>query len=307
MPTLTTRPTFSLVPRGSDLEHVFPHTLDPSAIAQAPMTEADTPVDQHTWLLDFTHGGKLPGVVMSQSRMRDIELVVNPLSSMDQLTNGFLAFGRSWVDLLLNPGNRISPERYTALYRSPTGVHPPLQLRLAAPEEPGFLLQKVPVHSMKEVWGILEVVREQSWLNNVLLACHWTTEGLTMEADELPQVEDDTTTEAELEAILNGTFPPRKIPVNVFLPSSAPDPLFDSPETVQNRRPKIIMTVPEHPPMSGLVTITVSYNETRPRGIGIQIAGAMGADLNTDNLEEICRRGGTLSLPGRIWAKAQHS
>jgi hypothetical protein len=26
-----------------------------------------------------------------------------------------------------------------------------------ATEEPGFLLQRVPVHSMKEVWGILEV------------------------------------------------------------------------------------------------------------------------------------------------------
>ena len=25
------------------------------------------------------------------------------------------------------------------------------------PEEPGFLLERVPVHSMKEVWGILEV------------------------------------------------------------------------------------------------------------------------------------------------------
>ena len=26
-----------------------------------------------------------------------------------------------------------------------------------ATEEPGFLLERVPVHSMKEVWGILEV------------------------------------------------------------------------------------------------------------------------------------------------------
>jgi hypothetical protein len=40
---------------------------------------------------------------------------------------------------------------------SPTSAHPPLQLRLTAPEEPGFRLEKVPVHSMKEVWGILEV------------------------------------------------------------------------------------------------------------------------------------------------------
>ena len=36
-------------------------------------------------------------------------------------------------------------------------MHPPLQLRLLVPEEPGFLLERVPVHSMREVWGILEV------------------------------------------------------------------------------------------------------------------------------------------------------
>ena len=69
----------------------------------------------------------------------------------------------------------MSPERYTAIYvnifvliwehlthnvyfqKSPNSMHPPLQLRLTAPEEPGFLLERVPVHSMKEVWGILEV------------------------------------------------------------------------------------------------------------------------------------------------------
>lgn len=36
-------------------------------------------------------------------------------------------------------------------------MHPQLQLRLTAPEEPGFVLEKVPVRSLKEVWGILEV------------------------------------------------------------------------------------------------------------------------------------------------------
>lgn len=53
---------------------------------------------------------------------------------------------------------------------------------------------------------MFQVVREQCWLNEILLACHWTTEGLKMDADELPQ--DDEATEAELETILAGTsFP----------------------------------------------------------------------------------------------------
>ena len=67
-------------------------------------------------------------------------------------------------------------------------------------------------------------------------------------------------------------------------------------------RPKIVMTSPERPPISGLVEITVTHDETKPRGISVEIQGAMGSDLKPTDLEEICRRGGTLGLPGRVWA-----
>lgn len=67
-------------------------------------------------------------------------------------------------------------------------------------------------------------------------------------------------------------------------------------------RPKMVMTFPERPPISGLVEITVTHDETRPRGISLEIQGAMGSDLKPADLEEICRRGGTLGLPGRVWA-----
>ena len=40
---------------------------------------------------------------------------------------------------------------------SPTSLHPPLQLRLNTPDEPGFVLETVPVRSLKEVWSVLEV------------------------------------------------------------------------------------------------------------------------------------------------------
>ncbi|EEB96149.1 hypothetical protein MPER_04765, partial [Moniliophthora perniciosa FA553] len=155
--------------------------------------------------------------------MRDIELVINPFSTETPLgilsPVGMMPFGSgNWVDLLLNPANpTISPERYTALYRSPTSSHPPLQLRLTAPQEPGFMLEKVPVHSMKEAWGVLEVVREQCWLNEALLSCQWSPEGLKLNSDEPPQ--DAEVTEETLQAVLNGSFKPRKIPVNVFIPS----------------------------------------------------------------------------------------
>ncbi|KAJ7690619.1 hypothetical protein B0H17DRAFT_935787 [Mycena rosella] len=296
MPSLISRPTFPLVPSGSELEHVFPQAAE---LANDSL---------HVWILDFTHGGKFPGVVVSQSRLREIELVVNPLSGMDPMNSVMMSFGTgSWVALLLNPSNPVSSERYTAVYRSPTSIHPPLQLRLTLPEEPGFLLGKVPVHSMKEVWGILEVVREQCWLNEILLGCHWTTEGIT-DADDLPVDESDAT-EDELNAVLNGSLTPRKIPVNVSLPQR-PDPLFDPGLEAMSmapvdRRTQLLMTCPERPPISGVVEITVAYDETRPRGVSVELNGAMGCDLKSETLEEVSRRGGTLGLSGRVWANSR--
>lgn len=137
----------------------------------------------------------------------------------------------------LNPDAQVSPEGYTALYVrnhssypsvanffsqiSPSSLHPPLHLRLTTPEETGFRLEKVPVHNMKEVWGILEVqvtmspsdalssrifkvVREQCWLNEILSGCVWTAEGLKSSTDMLP--DEKETTEEELQAILDGSY-----------------------------------------------------------------------------------------------------
>ena len=102
-----------------------------------------------------------------------------------------------------------------------------------------------------------------------------------------------------------GTFTPYRIPVNVTLPSgNATDDLFGPAELdfPPPSRPKVVMTSPERPPISGLVEITVTLDETKPRGISVEIQGAIGSDLKPTDLEEICRRGGTLGLPGRVWA-----
>ncbi|KAG6886267.1 hypothetical protein C0993_006677 [Termitomyces sp. T159_Od127] len=164
MATFSARPTFPFAPQGSDLEHSFPQRLDQSSAMMA--SEDLETGKQHIWVLDFTNGGKNAGIVMSQSRMREIELIVNPLGGIDTMDpDTLMSFGTgSWVDLLLNPDAPISPERYTALYISPSSLHPPLRLRLTAPQETGFRLEKVPVHNMKEVWGILEVRIQSSMM-----------------------------------------------------------------------------------------------------------------------------------------------
>lgn len=293
IPGLTERPTFHLGSNRPTAEHAFPRSTDEVS-------------GLHIWMLDFTQGGKYPGIVMSQSRMREIELIVNPLSGMEGDSHMLPFRTGSWVDLLLNPGTLESSETYTSVYTSPTGLHPPLHLRLTAPEEPGFLLQQVPVQNMREVWGILEVVREQCWLNGILSGRDWSFDKL--ESGLGDGVMTTEVKEEELQAILTGTYPTHRIPVNVSLPSSSVDPIFvesdlDSMSMSVPRRPKITMTFPERPPMSGLVEITVTFDESKPRGVAVEVRGAMGADIKLDVLEEISRRGGTLGLCGRVWIK----
>jgi hypothetical protein len=92
----TGRPTFVLAQPESN--RTFP---------QLPAPPQNTPLsdESYTWTLDFTTSGKYPGVVMSQSRMRMIECILDP-SAMGMDDVGMMGFGggqglRSWVDLLV--------------------------------------------------------------------------------------------------------------------------------------------------------------------------------------------------------------
>ncbi len=58
------------------------------------------------WILDFTSSGNFHGVVMSQSRMRAIEYVLNPSGAGGMDDVAMMGFGggqghRNWVDLLV--------------------------------------------------------------------------------------------------------------------------------------------------------------------------------------------------------------
>ena len=78
-------------------------------------------------------------------------------------------------------------------------MHPPLRLTLTAPDEPGFLLERVQVYNMQEVWAVLEIVREQCWLNEILNGIAWIPEIVAG-----PPVGDGEATEDELRALLSG-------------------------------------------------------------------------------------------------------
>ncbi|KAH9032650.1 hypothetical protein EDB84DRAFT_1578531 [Lactarius hengduanensis] len=165
---------------------------------------------KYGWVLGFG-----AGIVISQSRMLEIARAVQPQELSYPGTGPSLSFMTgSWVDTLmvlqLNSEGALSSERYTATYVSPTNMHPPLRLTLTAPDEPGFLLERVQVYNMQEAWAVLEIVREQCWLNEVLNGIAWMPEvvvgppvGDSLEAEA---------TEEELRALLSGTYTPVSIP-----------------------------------------------------------------------------------------------
>ena len=90
------RPTFSLVSSSTPPPHKLPQAQSQAGVSSS----------SYKWMLDFTSGGSYPGVIMSQTRMRAIEVVVDQ-SSMNRLDPmagmHLMSYGTgSWVDLLVS-------------------------------------------------------------------------------------------------------------------------------------------------------------------------------------------------------------
>ncbi len=101
VPNVTSRPTFLLCPSAANYDHTFPQ-MDTSFSMALSHSGSSTDV-QYAWILDFTEGGKKRGIVMSQSRMKAVELVVNPIGvGNDFNTITDTRCHASWVDFLVN-------------------------------------------------------------------------------------------------------------------------------------------------------------------------------------------------------------
>ncbi|KAH9171201.1 hypothetical protein EDB89DRAFT_2230226 [Lactarius sanguifluus] len=241
-PLLSGRPSFPLAPNAIGFAYDFPLPAGPDAGNQSRMLEIARAVQ----LQELSYPGTGP--------------------SLSYMTG-------SWVDMLLNSEGALSSERYTATYVSPTNMHPPLRLTLTAPDEPGFLLERVQVYNMQEAWAILEIVREQCWLNEVLNGIAWMPEVVVG-----PPLGDSPDAEATEE-----------------IKGASLRHLYSGFNT------------------SECLCCTRSYGADFPRaaadaqnGAAVEVHGAIGADVQMATLEEAVRRGGALGLPGRVWA-ASHT
>ena len=95
------RPKFRL--QGTSMLAAFDHTLPtpnapPSGGPKVPIG-SDT-VNQR-WVLDFTNGGRSRGIVLTHTRMREIQQVLDPLAALGTDLQ-MPPFPGSWVGLLVN-------------------------------------------------------------------------------------------------------------------------------------------------------------------------------------------------------------
>ncbi|KIJ49685.1 hypothetical protein M422DRAFT_28049 [Sphaerobolus stellatus SS14] len=275
------RPTFPLIPSVEPLDdndfqtidHILPFNNGPDA-----------------WILDFGD----EGIVMSQTRMWEI-YVFQGLVPNDSLPMMSFGYSGSWVDLLVQGPTGLPCETYEAIYSSPTNAHPPLQLRLTAPAEPGFILRKIRVQSLREIWAIFEIVKEQAWYNNLLNSCKWVP--VTGLDDNFgPKVLKE---KPDVKALLSGSVTPKKIPVNVTIES----PLFDTPTPLHRLHPIVKMQFPGKGLSSRLNNIFLALDTASNYGIQVVVNGIR----STNPWEEAARRGGGLGLPGRFWMASKEN
>jgi len=83
-------------------------------------------------------------------------------------------------------------------------LHPPVKFTITNPTETGFIFGKIRVSRIAEVYRILELVREQAWLNDVLKSFEWSDEphSLVLNNPGPEDIEQDD--EEALEQLLKG-------------------------------------------------------------------------------------------------------
>lgn len=149
---------------------------------------------------------------------------------------------------------------------------------------------------------VLEIVREQCWLNELLLMSQWQPEDTTAPPQDPTNIDPPSyssgstavdTTEL-LASLLEGSLTPKSIPVSVFLPSTSLPPL------AQSHRHATSCTVPQFsfsglgpPPVSGdpsgglfgtgdmdmdmeIPGLSMSMNSSMEIGIGTGMGMEMG-------------------------------
>ncbi|KAG8995425.1 hypothetical protein FRB94_009737 [Tulasnella sp. JGI-2019a] len=311
-------PTFPLLSSSNPLpdhhlNHIFPvstaraPTAKDAESSTAPSTSESVPPSTPStkgFVLDF---GKA-GIVMRRKAMSQLAWVQDAggLLGMDLDDNSsIIAEGSgaydayaspAWMDLLVDSGSQSRSQRYES-YNTHATDRPPLHHFLTPPNESGFLLGQTRVSKMSEVWRILEVVKEQAWLNDMLRGFHWRPSssgagGTALSGTANLNVSFEDKEDDDLDAFLQRIQTPEEISVQVSVQATCPNP-------------SIHFTVPLPRPGLPLLSFSVAYDLSMKRGVRVDIP-QMDSRWK-DDMEEIVRRGGISILAGCVWKKASES
>ncbi|KDN41365.1 hypothetical protein RSAG8_07480, partial [Rhizoctonia solani AG-8 WAC10335] len=254
------------------------------------------PGGDSSWVLDF--GAK--GLIMRRSAMQALVQALGHVSDIDVTLSGmgFMNLGMGlmnednpgWVSMLLQKRSRILAEHLYTTQNSPNQLFPPIHLTLRVPNEAGFVLGRVRVRNMAEVWATLEIVREQCWLNNIVASYVW--EDTPPQHTEAPEAAG-----TGLANLLSGKFLSIPTQMNISTGSTHLSLLLQFP-------------IPSKGGVPSVVQFMVSYDPTATRGTRIQF-GTLESKLPVtetlgrfeDQVDEVVRRAGPLAAVG--WLHAQ--
>ncbi|QRV82642.1 hypothetical protein RhiJN_10657 [Ceratobasidium sp. AG-Ba] len=283
-----------------DTNLIHPHPSRPPQFTlldntPIPSLEHNFPVPggNSAWVLDF--GAK--GLVMRRSAMQTLVQTLGHIVDVDVALSGmgFLNLGmglmneesRGWVSMLLQRPLLSTSQQLYAVQKSPSQKYPPVQVTLRLPPESGFVLGRVRVRDMAEVWTTLEIVREQCWLNSMIASYDW---------HESPPKIDEPEPQG-ISSLQSGQF--FSIPTQMTLSVGA------APPSVLLQFP-----IPSRGSVPPIVQFMVSYDSTATRGTRVQFGSldpklsvADTLDVYKDQLDEVFRRAGPLAAVG--WINAQ--
>ncbi|KEP49872.1 hypothetical protein V565_091260 [Rhizoctonia solani 123E] len=252
------------------------------------------PGGDSSWVLDF--GAK--GLVMRRSAMQALVQALGHVNDIDVTLSGmgFMNLGMGlmneenpgWVSMLLQKRSRILAEHLYTTQTSPNQLFPPIHLTLKVPNEAGFVLGRVRVRNMAEVWTTLEIVREQCWLNNIVTSYVW---------EDTPPQHTGAPKATGLANLLSGKFLSIPTQMNISTGSTPMSLLLQFPTPSKTGVPFVVQ-------------LMVSYDPTATRGTRIQF-GTLDSKLSVtetlgrfeEQVDEVVRRAGPLAAVG--WLHAQ--
>jgi hypothetical protein len=266
------------------------------------LTQASTEPRTGGWVLSFSQGETGQPLPISQSRMRRISAAIHLAadSKDDQnfgligLTGDSNVLGPSWLDLAIDPQCTQPSRIYTSRYQpksSANGDDPDLVNTLMALSEPGVVLGKVPVRTLNEVYAVIQVVKEQIWLQSLLRGAGFrpgyeATDLSGVGMGEAAQMMTNMSlrggenlmgaheAKAMYDALMSGTYVPKRLRVTY--------------EVLGDGQTGVRMTFPFG---ERAVVTDVTLDISLPKGVKVVLDGQ-----RVETLEEVVRRGGLLGL-----------